>query len=85
MHGLPAVDEISDNCGEIEVRRYFLGKARAHFRAHFAAEPQQPTVDLLGGEVAGVVRDAALASQADLVVIGRGHADRTLGRLRTRT
>jgi nucleotide-binding universal stress UspA family protein len=85
VHALPAVDETSDNCGEIEVRRYFLGKARAQFCAHFAAEAEQPIVDLLGGEVAGVVRDAALASQADLLVIGRGHADRTLGRLRTRT
>jgi nucleotide-binding universal stress UspA family protein len=34
------------------------------------------------GEVSHVVRDAALGHGADLVVIGRGHATRTLGRLR---
>jgi nucleotide-binding universal stress UspA family protein len=35
------------------------------------------------GEVSHVVRQAALHHGADLVVIGRGHATRTLGRLRT--
>jgi nucleotide-binding universal stress UspA family protein len=35
------------------------------------------------GEVSHVVHDAALHHNADLVVIGRGHATRTLGRLRT--
>jgi nucleotide-binding universal stress UspA family protein len=35
------------------------------------------------GEVSHVVRDSALGHSADLVVIGRGHATRTLGRLRS--
>jgi nucleotide-binding universal stress UspA family protein len=35
------------------------------------------------GEIPHVVREAALHHGADLVVIGRGHASRTLGRLRT--
>ena len=35
------------------------------------------------GEVPHVVQEAALHHGADLVVIGRGHATRTLGRLRT--
>ena len=36
-----------------------------------------------GGEVSHVVRDSALGHSADLVVIGRGRATRTLGRLRS--
>ncbi len=35
------------------------------------------------GDVAQVVRDAAMHHNADLVIAGRGHACRTLGRLRT--
>jgi nucleotide-binding universal stress UspA family protein len=35
------------------------------------------------GDVSQVVRDSALGHSADLVVIGRGHATRTLGRLRS--
>ncbi len=35
------------------------------------------------GEVSHVVRDSALGHSADLVVIGRGRATRTLGRLRS--
>ena len=35
------------------------------------------------GEVSHVVRDSALGHSADLVVIGRGKATRTLGRLRS--
>jgi nucleotide-binding universal stress UspA family protein len=85
VHAIPAVDEISENRGEIEVRRYLLAEARKHFSAHFVAESEQPTVDLRGGEIAKVIRESALGDQADLVIIGRGHADRALGRLRTHT
>jgi nucleotide-binding universal stress UspA family protein len=35
------------------------------------------------GEVSHVVRDSALGHSADLVVIGRGRATHTLGRLRS--
>ena len=35
------------------------------------------------GRVSEVIRKAAIGLQADLVVIGRGHAERLLGRLRT--
>lgn len=85
VHAIPAVDEISENCGEIEVRRYLLKQAKKNFSARFAFESEEPAIDLRGGEVATVLREAALADDADLVIIGRGHADRTLGRLRTHT
>jgi nucleotide-binding universal stress UspA family protein len=85
VHAIPAVDETSENCGEIEVRRYLLTEAKKRFSARFAAESEQPAVELRGGDIARVIREAALADDADLVVIGRGHADRALGRLRTHT
>jgi nucleotide-binding universal stress UspA family protein len=85
VHAIPAVDEISENRGEIELRRYLLAEAKNHFSAHFSAESEPPAVDLRGGTVAKVIRESALADHADLVIIGRGHADRALGRLRTHT
>jgi nucleotide-binding universal stress UspA family protein len=85
IHALPAVDETSDNRGEVEVRRYLLSKAKKDFSARFATESEPVAVHLHGGDIATVVRESALAERADLVVIGRGHADRTLGRLRTHT
>lgn len=85
VHAIVAVDETSENCGEVEVRRYLLKQARTRFGAHFAAESEQPAIDFSGGEVARVIRETALASSADLVVIGRGHANKALGRLRTHT
>lgn len=83
VHALPAVDETSDNCGEAEVRRYLLSEAQKSFSARFASEPEAVSVNLRGGGIATVVREAALAEHADLVVIGRGHSDRALGRLRS--
>ena len=83
VHALSAVDETSDNRGEVEVRRYLLSQAQNKFSARFAAEPEPVSVNLRGGGIATVVREAALAEHADLVVIGRGHLDRALGRLRS--
>jgi hypothetical protein len=40
-------------------------------------------VRLEGGSISRVVRDAAVRQQADLVVIGRGHVQAPLSRLRT--
>jgi len=83
VHAVPAVDETSDNRGEAEVRRYLLNEAQKSFSARFATEPEAVSVNLRGGGIATVVREAALAEHADLVVIGRGHSDRALGRLRS--
>jgi nucleotide-binding universal stress UspA family protein len=79
VHAIPAVAETSENCGEIEVRRYLLAEAKKHFSALFAAESEQPAVELRGCDTARVIRETALADEADLVVIGHGHVDRALG------
>lgn len=83
VHAIPAVDETSENCGEVEVRRYLLDQAQKGFSARFATEPEAVSVNLRGGGIATVVREAALAEHADLVVIGRGHSNRVMGRLRS--
>lgn len=85
VHALPAVDEISENCGEREVRRYLMEKAAREFAVQFAEEIPPVEVELRGGAVAQVVRETALSKRSNLVIIGRGHADRVLGRLRTQT
>lgn len=85
VHAIPAVGESSENGGEVEVRRYLLGKAQRQFAAYFAAEPDQPSIEMRGGEVAQVIREAVMTEHADLVIIGRGHTDRAFGRLRSHT
>ena len=37
VHAISAVDETSENRGEVEVRRYLLSEARKHFSNYFAA------------------------------------------------
>jgi nucleotide-binding universal stress UspA family protein len=83
VHAVPGADETSDNPGEIEVRKYLFRVAEEKFaRLREAADVDVP-ISLAGGTVSTVVREAALRVNAELVIIGRGHTQRTLGRLRT--
>jgi nucleotide-binding universal stress UspA family protein len=76
---------------EVAPEKYFDSDLRA-----FLEQEARKTIDQLqekagvgaplclgAGEVSHVVRDSALGHSADLVVIGRGRATRTLGRLRS--
>ena len=83
VHAIPAVDETSDNPGEMELCRYAFERANRSLYHLLAEAKLDLKVALAGGEVARVVREYALRTQADLVVIGRGHTQRALGRLRT--
>jgi nucleotide-binding universal stress UspA family protein len=83
VHAIPAVDETSDNRGEIEVRNYLFRLAEEKFGQLKREAEVDVTISLAGGAVATVIREAALRTGADLVVIGRGHTQRELGRLRT--
>ena len=83
IHAVPAADEISDNPGEVEVRKYLFRAAEEKF-VHLKREAKVDVgISLAGGAVSTVVREAALRAGADLVVIGRGQTQRDLGRLRT--
>ena len=85
VHAIPAADETSDNRGEIELRRYLFHRAEERFARLRQDSGIEASVALAGGDVACVLREAALRTHAELVVIGRGHAQRALGRLRTQT
>ncbi len=83
VHAVPAADETSDNRGEIELRKHLFRRAEEKF-AHLRREAEVDVkISLAGGAVSTVVREAALRTGAELVVIGRGHTQRALGRLRT--
>jgi len=83
VHAIPAADETSDNRGEIEVRKYLFRLAEDKFEQLKREAQVDVTISLAGGAVATVIRESALRTGADLVVIGRGHTQRDLGRLRT--
>jgi nucleotide-binding universal stress UspA family protein len=82
---IPAVDETSKNRGEIELRRYLTTRARNQF-APLLKETDLPLELLLhGGNVAHALAETAKQESADLLVIGRGHLQKRLGRLRTQS
>jgi nucleotide-binding universal stress UspA family protein len=83
VHAIPAADETSDNPGEIEVRKFLFRLAEEKFGQLKREAEVDVTISLVGGAVSTVIREAALRTGAELVVIGRGHTQRELGRLRT--
>jgi len=83
IHAVPAADETSGNRGEIELRKYLFHTAEERLARLCREAEVDVKVLLAGGAVSTVVREAALREGADLVVIGRGHTQRNLGRLRT--
>ena len=85
VHAVPAADETSDNHGEIAVRRSLIQEATDAFDRDLAEQHLTSPVQIAGGDVVRVVREAVLTEHADLVVIGRSCTDRFLGRLRTHT
>ena len=83
VHAVPAVDETSDNPGEKEICKYLFRVAEERF-ARLKNDAQiEVAISLAGGSVSTVIRETALRVSADLVVIGRGHTQRSVGRLRT--
>ena len=83
IHAVPTADQASDNRGEVEVRRYLFGQARQKFNVLCRQANVNLEVSLAGGPIDQIVREAALRENAGLVIIGRGHTQRELGRLRT--
>ena len=83
VHAIPAADETSDNRGEIEIWKYLVQRAGEKLAPLGREAGVEISVSIAGGAVATVVREAALRERADLLVIGRGETQRTLGRLRT--
>jgi len=83
VHAIPGAEVAPEKYFDSDLQSYLESDARKTL-----AELQQTAgvaapLCLGAGEVSHVVRDSALGHSADLVVIGRGHATRTLGRLRS--
>ena len=85
MHVVHALDveEQSTNPGVLEVRRYLCANALEQWQ-HLEKELDiKKALHIAYGSAGDAVRKAAHDLQADLVIIGRGHINEPLGRLRT--
>lgn len=83
IHAIPGAEVAPEKYFDTDLRQYLEEDARK-----IIGELQQTAgvgapLCLGAGEVSHVVRDSALGHSADLIVIGRGRATRTLGRLRS--
>jgi nucleotide-binding universal stress UspA family protein len=83
VHAVPGAEIAPDKYFDTDLRAYLEQDARKTIAGLQAAAGVDAPLCLGAGEVSHVVRDSALGHSADLVVIGRGHATRTLGRLRS--
>lgn len=83
VHVIPAFDETSQNCGEVELGRYLLKVAQSDFRSLMERSGVEKELLLRGGDVAGRLAETARRQDADLLIVGRGQVQKILGRLRT--
>ena len=83
VHVIPTLNESSRNRGEVELRRFFIRRALPEFdilmdQAGFRAE-----LLIRGGNIPTTLAHTAREQHADLLIVGRGHTRKALGRLRT--
>ena len=83
VHAVPGSEIAPDKYFDRDLRQYLEQEARKAIAQLQEAAGVAAHLCLGAGEVSHVVRDSALGHSADLVVIGRGLATRTLGRLRS--
>ncbi len=83
VHAIPGAEVAPDKYFDTDLRQYLEQDARKTIAQLQESAGVAVPLCLGAGEVSHVVRDAALGHSADLVVIGRGKATRTLGRLRS--
>jgi nucleotide-binding universal stress UspA family protein len=83
VHAIPGAEVAPEKYFDTDLRAYLEEDARKTIAQLQQTAGVGAPLCLGAGEVSHVVRDSALGHSADLVVIGRGHATRTLGRLRS--
>ena len=83
IHAVPGAETRPQKYFEADLQAFLEEEARKAIGKMQETAGVVAQLCLGAGEVPHVVREAALSHGADLVVIGRGHATRTLGRLRT--
>ncbi len=82
VHVVPATEARPDIYMETEFRQALIDDARKELSSILHSKNITATICVNAGEIAKVVREAAIKHKADLLVIGRGGAG-LLGRLRT--
>jgi nucleotide-binding universal stress UspA family protein len=83
VHAIPGAEVAPEKYFDTDLRAYLEEEARKTIGQLQQTAGVDVPLCLGAGEVSNVVRDSALGHSADIVVIGRGHATRTLGRLRS--
>ena len=83
VHVIPALDESSRNRGEAELRRYFIQRAKAQFEVLMDEAGFRSELVLRGGNIPVRLAETARQQRSDLLIVGRGHTQKALGRLRT--
>jgi nucleotide-binding universal stress UspA family protein len=83
VHAIPGAEVAPEKYFDSDLQAYLEADARKAIGGLQQTAGVGVPLCLGAGEVSHVVRDSALGHSADLVVIGRGHATRTLGRLRS--
>jgi len=83
IHAVPGAETRPQKYFEADLQTFLEDEARKAIGKMQETAGVVAPLCLGAGEVSNVVHEAALHHAADLVVIGRGHSTRTLGRLRT--
>jgi nucleotide-binding universal stress UspA family protein len=83
VHAIPGAEVAPDKYFDTDLRAYLEQDARKTIAQLQESAGVAAPLCVGAGEVSHVVRDSALGHSADLVVMGRGRATRTLGRLRS--
>ena len=83
VHAIPGAEVAPEKYFDTDLRQYLEEDARKTIGQLQQTAGVGAPLCLGAGDVPHVVRDSALGHTADLIVIGRGHATRKLGRLRS--
>ena len=83
IHAVPGAETRPEKYFEADLQEFLQTEARDAIAKMQASAGVQAQLCIGAGDVAKAVHEAAVHHKADLLVVGRGHATRTLGRLRT--
>ena len=83
VHVIPALNETSRNRGEVELRQFLVRSARARFAAIIDQAGFRDELLLRGGNIPARLAETVEEQHSQLLIVGRGHTQKALGRLRT--
>jgi len=83
IHVAPQISDWLAVADEPELQEQVIGQARINLEAVREASGVETSIKIAVGAIADTITEEARHEQADLLVIGRGSASSTLGRLRT--